>query len=75
MLVHKCQTRENLKHDVPYFILSKHLIFPDAREFHKKDTEEKIKEKQRQRIRKVQPYKMCETECFFSLIKALKKVL
>lgn len=47
MLVHKCQTRENLKHDVPYFILSKHLIFPDAREFHTQKSQ-KRKEKKKE---------------------------
>lgn len=46
MLVHKCQTRENLKHDVPQFILSKHLIFPDVREFH---TEKRQRRKEKKK--------------------------
>lgn len=48
MFVHKCQTRENLKHDVPYFILSKHLIFPYAREFHTQKRQKRKDKKKKQ---------------------------
>ena len=32
MLVHKSQTRNHLKHDVPNFILCEHLILPKRRQ-------------------------------------------
>lgn len=43
MLVHKCQTREHLNHDVPYFIFSEHLVFSDGRAFHAHKKGEKRK--------------------------------